>query len=46
MESALRAPTMEETRIPEPARAGDEGAAAAAMEQAVPESVVPLVELP
>ena len=28
-DSALRAPVVEETRVPEPARAGDEGAAAA-----------------
>ena len=46
MESALRASAVEETRVPEPARVGDEGAAAAAMEQAAPVSVVSLVELP
>ena len=45
-ESALRVPAVEETCIPEPARAGDEGAAAATMERAVPEDAVPLVELP
>ena len=37
---------MEETRIPEPARAGDEGAAAEAAAQAAPENVEPVVELP
>ena len=45
-ESALRAPAMEETRVPEPVRAGDEGAAAAAMGQAEPENAVLVVELP
>jgi len=45
-ESALRAPAVEETHVPEPARAGDKGAAAAAMEQAMPASMVPVVELP
>ena len=34
------------TCVPEPARAGDEGAAAAAKEQAASEDMVPLVELP
>ncbi|XP_039812117.1 uncharacterized protein LOC120675093 [Panicum virgatum] len=42
----LGAPVMEETRIPEPARAGDEGAAAEAAAQAAPENVEPVVELP
>ena len=45
-ESALRAPAVEVTRIPEPARAGDEGAAAAMMERAAPEDAVLLVDLP
>ncbi|XP_039778352.1 paraneoplastic antigen Ma6F-like [Panicum virgatum] len=37
---------MEETRVPELARAGDEGAAAAAMVQMASASVGPLMELP
>jgi hypothetical protein len=37
---------VEETRVPEPARAGDEGAAAAATVQTTPESMEPVVELP
>ena len=37
---------MEETCDPEPARAGDEGAVAAATTQTVPENVVPVVQLP
>jgi hypothetical protein len=44
-ESAPRAPAMEETCVPELARAGDEGAVAAAMAQTVPENVVPVVQL-
>ena len=46
MESALRASALEETRVPEPARARDEGAAAAAMVQTASASLGPLVELP
>ena len=46
VESAPRAPVVEETRVPEPARAGDEGAAAAATAQTVPENMEPVVELP
>ena len=44
-ESAPRAPAVEETCIPEIARAGDEGVVAAAMAQMAPENVVPFVEL-
>ena len=46
---AVMAPTalvVEETLVPELARAGDEGAAVAAMVQMAPENVVPVVELP
>ena len=51
VESVPVVPVVEETRVPEPARAGDEGAAAAAMAPAVQESVAPenmepVVELP
>jgi hypothetical protein len=46
VESVPGAPVVEETRIPEPARARDEGAAAAAMERAAAENAVPVVELP
>ena len=45
-DSAPRAPAVEETCIPEPARAGDEGVVAAATAQTTPENVVPFVELP
>ena len=46
-ESALRALVVEETCVPEPARAGDEGVVvAAATAQTAPENVVPFVELP
>ena len=37
---------MEETCVPEPARAGYEGVVAAATVQTAPENVVPFVELP
>ena len=37
---------VEETRLPEPARAGDEGAATTATAQTAPENMEPLVELP
>ena len=43
MESA---PAVEETRVPEPAGAGDQGAAAVATAQTAPKSVEPVVELP
>ena len=46
MESAPRVPVMEETRVPEPAGARDQGAAVAAMAQMVPENVEPVVEPP
>ena len=45
-ESAPRAPAVEETCVPEPARARDEGVVAAAMAQTAPENVVPVVQLP
>ena len=45
-ESAPRAPAVEETCVPEPARAGDEGVVAAATAQTAPENVAPFVELP
>ena len=45
-ESTPRVPTVEETCVPEPARAGDEGVVAAATAQTAPENVVPFVELP
>ena len=44
-ESAPRAPAMEETCVPEPARAKDEGVVAAATTQTVSENVEPVVEL-
>jgi hypothetical protein len=44
-ESAPSAPAVEETCIPEPARAGDEGVVAATV-QTAPENVKPVVELP
>ena len=44
-ESAPRAPAMEETCIPEPAEARDDGAAALTA-QTAPESVVPAEQLP
>ena len=37
---------MEETCVPEPARAGDEGTVAAATALTAPENVVPVVQLP
>ena len=43
---APTAPVVEETLVPELARAGDEGATAAATAQKSPETVVPVVELP
>jgi len=46
VESVLRASALEEARVPEPARARDEGAAAAAMVQTASASLGPLVELP
>ena len=43
-ESVLRAPAMEETRVPEPSRTEDEGTAAtAALAHTAPENVVPVV---
>ena len=45
-ELVLRAPTVEETRVPEPARFGDDGAAAAETAQTTPKNVLPFVELP
>ena len=45
-ESAPRAPAVEETCVPKPARAGDEGVVAAATAQTALENVVPFVELP
>ena len=45
-ESAPRAPAVEETCVPEPARAGDEGVVVAAMTQTAPKNVVPVVQLP
>ena len=46
MESAPRAPAVEETRVPEPARVGDGGAAITATVQTAPEIMEPVVELP
>jgi len=37
---------VEETRVPEPARFGDDGAAAAETAQTTPKNVLPFVELP
>ena len=37
---------MEETCVPEPTRAGDEGVVAVATAQMAPENMVPFVELP
>ena len=45
-EFVLRAPAVEETRVPEPARFGDEGAAAVETAQTMPKNMVPFVELP
>ncbi|XP_039778502.1 uncharacterized protein LOC120645836 [Panicum virgatum] len=45
-ESAPRAPAVEETCVPKPARAGDEVVVAAATAQTAPENVEPVVELP
>ena len=45
-DSAPRAPAVEETCIPEPARAGDEGVVVAATAQMAPENVVPVVQMP
>jgi len=45
-ESVLRASAVEETCVPEPARAGDEGVVTAATAQTAPENVVPFMELP
>src|SRR6185437_1769552 len=45
-ESALRAPAVEETRVPDPAGARDDSVVAAAMAQTAPENVVPVVQLP
>ena len=42
-ESVPRAPAMEETCIPEPARAGDEGTVAAATAQMASQNVVPVL---
>src|SRR6185369_11371655 len=45
-ESAPRVPIVEETCVPEPARAWDGGVVAAATAQTTPENVVPVVQLP
>ena len=45
-ESAPRVLAVEETCIPEPARAGDEGVVAAATAQTAPENVAPVAQLP
>ena len=46
MESALRAPAVEETRAPEPAKAEDGGVATEAAAQAALENVETVVKLP
>ena len=45
-ESAPRAPAVEETYVPEPAGARDDGVVAAVMAQTAPENVVLVVQLP
>ena len=45
-ESAPRAPGAEETCVPEPAGARDDGVVAAVTAQTAPENVVPVVQLP
>ena len=45
-ESAPRAPVVEETCVPEPIGAGDDGVVAAVIAQTAPENLVPVVQLP
>jgi hypothetical protein len=45
-ESAPRAPAVEETCVPQLARAGDEGVVVVAPAQTAPVNVVPVVQLP